>query len=73
MLAIGFTLGLVKVPVPIAVVLIAVQAFVVAQLGLRLGSRVGESFREGAERVAGAALVLIALGLATAHILGVQT
>jgi manganese efflux pump family protein len=38
------------------IVLIALQAFIAAQLGLRLGSRLSERLREGAERLAGAAL-----------------
>jgi manganese efflux pump family protein len=55
-LAIGFTLGLLRLPAGLVIVLIALQAFVLAQLGLRLGSRLNERLREGAERVAGAAL-----------------
>jgi putative Mn2+ efflux pump MntP len=43
------------------VILIGVQAFVVAQLGLRLGARLGESIGERAETIA--ALALIALGV----------
>lgn len=60
-LAIGFTIGLLRLPIVPVVLLIAVQAFVVSQLGLRLGSRVSERFREGVERLAGVAL--IALGV----------
>jgi putative Mn2+ efflux pump MntP len=60
-LAIGFTIGLLHFPVPLIVVLIGIQTFVVTQLGIRLGQRIGERLREGAERVAGVAL--IALGL----------
>jgi hydrogenase/urease accessory protein HupE len=37
-------------------VLIALQTFIVTQLGLRLGSRLSDRQREGAERLAGAAL-----------------
>ena len=59
-LAIGFTLGLSSVPVVAAVVLIAAQAFLVSQVGFQVGGRVGERFREGAERLAG--VVLIGLG-----------
>jgi putative Mn2+ efflux pump MntP len=59
-LAMGFTLGLARVPVVLAVVLIAAQAFVVSQVGFHLGARVGERYREGAERLAG--ILLIALG-----------
>jgi manganese efflux pump family protein len=61
-LAIGFALGLLHVSVWLAVVLIAAQAFVVTQVGLRAGSRIGPRLREGAERVA--AVVLIGLAVA---------
>ncbi len=59
-LAIGFALGLARVPVVAAVVLIAGQAFVVSQVGFALGRQVGESVREGAERLAGIALIAVA-------------
>ncbi len=62
-LAIGFTLGLLRFPVPLVIVLIGVQTFVVTQLGLRLGQSVGERVREGAERLAGVALTLLGLVL----------
>jgi putative Mn2+ efflux pump MntP len=61
-LAIGFTFGLLRLPVIPALIVIAVQAFAAAQLGLWLGARFGERIREGSERLAG--LALIALGLA---------
>lgn len=56
-LAMGFTIGLLGLSIWIAVVLIGAQAFVVAQLGLRLGTRLGEAAREWAERLAAVALV----------------
>lgn len=59
-LAIGFSAGLLRLPMPATVVAIGVQAFLVTQIGVRLGARVGERWRESAERVA--ALALIALG-----------
>jgi putative Mn2+ efflux pump MntP len=59
-LAIGFSLGLLGVPILGAVVLIGAQAFAVSQLGLWLGDRVGEGLREGAERVAAIALIALA-------------
>jgi hypothetical protein len=40
-----------------------VQAFALSQLGLRRGDRVGERFREGAEKVAAAALIGLAIVL----------
>lgn len=67
-LAIGFTLGLLRLPVALVLAWIAVQAFVVAQLGFRVGARVGEAVREGAERVAGAILVALAVVLLVAKI-----
>lgn len=56
-LAMGFTIGLLHLSLPLAVVLIGAQAFLVAQLGLRLGARLGEEAREWSERLAGAALI----------------
>lgn len=68
-LAIGFTLGLLHVPAGLVIALIAVQTFIVTQLGLRIGVHVSERFREGAERVAGLALTVLALVLLVEHIL----
>ena len=56
-LAMGFTIGLLHLSIIAAVILIGAQAFLVAQLGLRLGSRLGEAAREWAERLAGIALL----------------
>jgi putative Mn2+ efflux pump MntP len=69
-LAIGFSLGLLNVPIILAIVLIAAQAFVVSQVGFALGSRVGEATLEGAERLAGAVLIVIAGALLVGKILG---
>ena len=60
-IAVGFTLGLLGVPVAPVLAAVAVQALVASQLGLRLGARLSERLREGAERLAGA--VLLGLGL----------
>jgi len=62
-LAIGFTLGLLRLPAVLVIVLIAAQAFVLSQLGLRLGGRMGSRVREGAERLAGLALAGLGVGL----------
>jgi manganese efflux pump family protein len=62
-LAIGFTLGLLRLPVGLVIALIALQAFVLAQLGLRLGGRLSARYREGAERLAGIALAGLAVAL----------
>jgi putative Mn2+ efflux pump MntP len=69
-LAIGFGLGLLSVPIVPAILLIAAQAFIVSQVGFAIGDRIGEATREGAEKVAGAALILIAAALLVAKILG---
>ncbi len=60
-LAIGFTLGLLRLPAALVIALIALQAVVVTQLGLRLGNRLSERRREAAERLAGLALTMLAI------------
>ena len=62
-LAIGFTLGLLRLPSALVIALIAVQAMIVTQIGLRLGSRLGERLRETAERLAGLMLTALAIVL----------
>jgi manganese efflux pump family protein len=62
-LAIGFTIGLLRFPILLILVLIGVQTFVATQLGIRLGARIGNRVREGAERLAGAALGILGLVL----------
>lgn len=42
---------------------IAVQAFVVTQIGVRIGGRAGERWRESAERLAGVALIALGVTL----------
>lgn len=58
-LAIGFSLGLVRLPVVPVIVAIAVQALLASQLGLALGALVGARFRERAEQVAAVALIVL--------------
>ena len=58
-LAIGFSIGLAHLPVAAVIVAIALQALVAAQLGLAIGARIGERWRERAEQVAGIALILL--------------
>lgn len=60
-LAIGFGIGLLHLPVWVAVGLIAGQAFVVAQLGMRVGARGAGLIGERAERLAGLALLALAV------------
>jgi putative Mn2+ efflux pump MntP len=60
-LAIGFTIGLLHLSLWLADILIGAQAFLVAQIGLRLGARLNETLREHAEQLAGLALLGLAL------------
>jgi len=62
-LAIGFTLGLLRLPVALVLALIAIQTLVVTQAGLRLGHRLSHRLGEMAERLAGLALTALALVL----------
>ena len=57
--AIGFSLGLVRLPVIPVIVAIAVVAMLASQLGLALGGRISEPFRERAEKLAVIALILL--------------
>jgi hypothetical protein len=52
-LAIGFGVGLLGLPLLLLVGLIAIQALIAAQLGLRLGSRLADSARRAAGQLAG--------------------
>ena len=67
-LAIGFTLGLSRLPVPVVIAAIAVQTGIAAQLGLRLGSRLSERSREAAEKLAGVALAALGVYLLVARL-----
>jgi putative Mn2+ efflux pump MntP len=69
-LAIGFGLGLAHLPLAPVIVGIAAQALIAAQLGLWLGARVAERFREAAERLAGVVLVVMGIVLAVEQLLG---
>lgn len=68
-LAIGFTLGLLRLPIVLVVVLIGVQALIVTQAGLRIGARLSERLREGAERLAGVALATLGIVLLVERLL----
>jgi manganese efflux pump family protein len=60
-LAIGLTIGLLQLSLWLAIVLIGAQAFLLSQLGLRVGARLNEALRERAEQLAGLALIGLAL------------
>lgn len=56
-LAIGFGGGLLRLPLLLLAALIGAQAFIAAQVGMRVGSKLGEAAREWAERSAGVLLI----------------
>jgi len=70
-LTIGFSAGLLALPVALVVIWIAIQAFVAAQLGLRIGARISERLRERSEQAAGVALIVVAIVLVTARLLAI--
>jgi putative Mn2+ efflux pump MntP len=58
-LAIGFVIGLLRLPIWFAIAFIGAQAFLVAQLGLRVGAYLGPAVRTNAQRAAGVALLVL--------------
>ena len=69
-LAIGFSAGLLRVPLVPLVVAVAAQAFLASQIGLRAGGRVGGAAGELAERLAGVAMLALAALLAAQRLAG---
>jgi manganese efflux pump family protein len=67
-LAIGFSAGLLRLPLLPMVLAIGAQAFVVTEVGIRLGTRLGARWRESAERVAGVALIALGVILLAARL-----
>jgi putative Mn2+ efflux pump MntP len=57
--AIGFSLGLVRLPVIPVIIAIGLVALIASQLGLALGGRIRERFWERAEKLAAIALILL--------------
>jgi putative Mn2+ efflux pump MntP len=62
-LAIGFSIGLTRLPVITVIAAIALQAFTAAQLGLTAGAKIAERWRERTERLAGITLVVLGVYL----------
>lgn len=57
------------VPAPAILPEIAHQALLAAQLGLAVGGRIGERWRERAEQIAGVALILLGAYLITEQLI----
>jgi putative Mn2+ efflux pump MntP len=62
-LVLGLSLGLLGLPALPALLLIAAQAVLVTQVGIRLGAEIGRRIGAGAERAGGVALILVGLVL----------
>lgn len=62
-LAIGFSCGLVRFPMAITAVLLAAQALLFAWVGITFGRRLRPVLGEAAEKIAGVALILLAVYL----------
>lgn len=60
-LAVGFSIGLVGVPIALTIILIALQAFVFTFVGLTFGSKLKPYLGEWAEKLAGIVLGLLGL------------
>lgn len=69
-LAIGFSAGLLRLPVLPVVVVIGVQAFAVTQIGVRVGARLGKRWQESTERLAGVALITLGVILLALRLTG---
>lgn len=69
-LAIGFGLGLTHLPLIPVIIAIGGQAFLAAQLGMWLGDRIADRYREAAERIAGIALIALGVYLAAQRLFG---
>lgn len=62
-LAVGFCLGLLHIPILLAVALIALQAFILTLAGSALGTIIGKNVAERADLLSGVVLTLLALFL----------
>jgi manganese efflux pump family protein len=71
-LAIGLSLGLLHVSILFIAIYVALQTFLASRLGLWLGGRLSETFKERAEMAGGLMLVLVALLFIAAGITGHQ-
>jgi manganese efflux pump family protein len=69
-LAIGFSFGVLRLPLAPALVVLAAQALLVSIVGQWVGGRVGASIGERAERLAGPALCILGVYFILAQALG---
>jgi putative Mn2+ efflux pump MntP len=69
-LTIGIALGLLRLPLVPVMGLIALPAFVFAQIGMRAGQGIGERIRERVEHLAGVTSAVLATRLLVALVVG---
>lgn len=69
-LAIGFSLGMFRLRLGVALLYIAAQAFVITFLGLRIGAKASATLAERAELVAAVLLVVLGAGIIVTEALG---
>lgn len=69
-LAVGFALGVLHVPLGPALAYIAVQAFALTFVGLRIGRRLGRALGERAELAAGVVLAVLGIAIVASEITG---
>ncbi len=69
-LAVGFGLGVLHVPVGLALGYIAIQALAITFIGLAVGGRIGERLGSRAELVSGTVLTLLGILLLVSHATG---
>ena len=62
-LAVGFSLGLLRIPIPLACILIALQAFALTLIGTALGTAIGKRAAKRAGSLSGLVLTALALFL----------
>lgn len=67
-LAIGFSAGLLRLDVVPLAIAVSAQAFVMTNVGLRLGARMAAGGGEAAERLAGLALLALAAALVASRL-----
>jgi putative Mn2+ efflux pump MntP len=69
-LAIGLSLGVLRLSVVPVAIAVGLQALVVALVGTAVGAGLSARVREGSERLAGVALIVLAVVLVLARLLG---
>lgn len=69
-LAVGFSIGLVGVPVALTIVLIALQSFLFTFLGLTFGSKIKSYMGEWSEKMAGIVLGMLGVWILIESLMG---